>query len=98
MTNKYNFGTGRRKTSIAQVRITQGDGELVINGKKTNKENYQDSLYPLKLLNLELKYNISVIVKGGGKSSQSEAIRLGIARALAKENSDYESSFPESGW
>ena len=87
--------TGRRKSSSAQVRITGGTGNIVVNGIDVNE------YFPNQILVMDLKqplsvtdnlnrFDIDVTVNGGGYSGQAGAIRLGIARALLKfdENTD----------
>ena len=89
---KFYTGTGRRKCSIARVRLIPGSGKLVIN--KLPGESYLQfspnylriSYAPLKLLGLIGEYNIYVNTEGGGLSGQADAIRLGIARALCVVN------------
>ena len=87
--------TGRRKQSSAQVTLTSGTGNIVVNGVDVNDYMpYQtlvmDLKQPLVLTNNENRFDITVTVKGGGFSGQTGAIRLGIARALLKfdENTD----------
>ena len=85
-------GTGHRKNAIARVIVIPGSGKVVING--INGESYlqfspnylQISKSPLSSLGLENKYDISVNAEGGGLTGQTEAIRLGLARALCKIN------------
>lgn len=81
------FGTGRRKSSVARVILTLGNGQFVINGREF--EDYipsaatrLDVLQPLELTESIGKYDISVNVNGGGITGQAGAIRLGITRAL----------------
>ena len=87
--NYYYYGTGRRKTAVAQVRLLPGNGTMVINGK-TLEEVFPrltwqvDILQPLQVTDNLGKFNISVHVRGGGVSGQAGAIRHGIARALLK--------------
>lgn len=84
---KYFYGIGRRKRSIAKVRLYKGQGQIMINGKtikefcniRTERELIEE---PLKLTNNAKKFDITVMVTGGGVSGQSEAIRHGISRAL----------------
>ena len=81
------WGTGRRKSSIARVRIKPGDGKLLINKKELDKyfartQDKQAVLSPLKALDIEKNFDIYVNVGGGGTTGQSGAILLGIARAL----------------
>lgn len=87
-------GVGRRKSSVARVFLTPGEGDIVINGKKINEYLPHETLIldvkqPLLVTNTEGKYDIQANVSGGGYSGQSGAIRLGIARALLQANDDY---------
>lgn len=81
------FATGRRKRSIARVRIMPGDGTIVVNGRPI--ERYVTSLVqrvkildPLRVAGVQGTYNVIARVEGGGTTGQAGAIRLGIARAL----------------
>ncbi|NJN29091.1 MAG: 30S ribosomal protein S9 [Synechococcales cyanobacterium RM1_1_8] len=84
------WGTGRRKTSVARVRLVPGSGKLTIN--KRDGENYLQynpgylsaTKAPLETLGLEGEYDILVNVHGGGLTGQSDAIKLGVARALCE--------------
>ncbi len=85
------LGTGRRKSSVARVILSNGKGEFIINGRQF--EDYipsaatrLDVVQPLALTESEGKYDISVNVYGGGLSGQAGAIRLGITRALMEVN------------
>lgn len=84
------WGTGRRKTAVARVRLVPGDGQLVINGKagdlhlQFNPGYLSVTRAPLETLGLENDYNILVNVRGGGLTGQADAIRLGVARALCQ--------------
>ncbi len=92
----YYYGLGRRKSATARVRVMNGKGGLVINTKSA--EEYFDGSKSLQAelikaftaleINQE-KYDISVLVKGGGHSAQADAIQLGIAKALVELNEDY---------
>lgn len=79
---------GRRKSAIAQIKITEGNGDFIINGKPGFSYMQQDSSRllaiqaPLDTLQLQKKYNIIITVQGGGLTGQSQAIKLAIARAL----------------
>jgi small subunit ribosomal protein S9 len=94
--NKYSYGLGRRKSSTARVRLTGGKGEVKVNDK-TLSEYFSDSkslqaelLRPFHVLELDPeKYNISAKVAGGGHSSQVDAVRLGLAKALVELNEDF---------
>lgn len=87
--------TGRRKRSVAQVRMTGGTGNITINGVDVHdympyETLVMDLMQPLAATNNENRFDIEVTVKGGGFSGQTGAIRLGITRALLKfdENTD----------
>lgn len=88
MANKKIFtGTGRRKSSVAQVRMTLGKGNITVNGRDVHEffpyeTNVMDLMQPLVSTNNEKTFDITVTVTGGGFSGQTGAIRLGIARAL----------------
>ena len=85
-------GTGHRKNSIARVRVIPGSGKVIINGVNGDlylqfSPNYlQVSKSPLSSLGLENKYDLYINAEGGGLTGQTEAIRLGLARALCKLN------------
>jgi len=87
-------GTGRRKTSVARVNLIPGSGKLIINNLPGESylqfsPNYlRISCSPLSLLGLDKEYDVYVKTKGGGLTGQSDAIRLGLARALCTINSD----------
>ena len=82
-------GTGRRKTSVAQVRLTNGNGKVTINDRKledyiTTPSMRTHALLPLEVTENARKYDVTVTVCGGGPNGQAGAIRLGIARALLR--------------
>ncbi|MCB0702016.1 MAG: 30S ribosomal protein S9 [Candidatus Kapaibacterium sp.] len=84
---KQFWGTGRRKTSVASVRITPGKGEFIINDKDVDQfidlqSNKEKILKPLVVTELKGQYNIVANVKGGGLTGQTGAIQLGLARAI----------------
>ena len=82
------WGTGRRKSSIARVRLVPGSGQLIVNGKpgdlyfQFNASYLSVAKAPLETLGLENEYDILVNAHGGGLTGQSDSIRLGVARAL----------------
>ena len=96
------WATGRRKTAVARVRVKPGTGEIVIN-KKTFKDYFptidmQNSvLGPMRIVEGEEKWDVTVNVGGGGPLGQAGAVRLGIARALKKITPDYDTLFREAG-
>lgn len=84
---RYYEGVGRRKRAVARVRLYPGQGEIVVNGKSAEEYfgRMQDQtavVAPLKVTRNEGRFNLSVIVRGGGITGQAEAIRHGLARAL----------------
>ena len=87
MSTNYVYGTGRRKTAVARVRLLPGDGTIVVNGKPSG-EYFGGAapegalLLPFRVTETEGRYSASVLVAGGGVSGQVGAIRHGIARAL----------------
>lgn len=87
---------GRRKASVARVYLTQGKGNIQINGRDYKEyfpqANIQHTVIdPLKVLEVESLYDFKINVKGGGFKGQAEAIRLGISRALVKLNEEFKS-------
>ena len=88
------WGTGRRKTSVARVRLVPGNGTITINGRPgDNYLNYNPSYLaavkaPLETLGLTKEYDILVNVQGGGLTGQSGAIKQGAARALCELSAD----------
>jgi small subunit ribosomal protein S9 len=88
------WGTGRRKSAVARVRLVPGDGKLTINGKpgdlylQFNAGYLSVTKAPLETLGLEAEYDILVNVRGGGLTGQADSIRLGVARALCQLDPD----------
>lgn len=101
---KYIYAIGKRKTAVAQVRLfAKGKGEVTINSKKSTEflpdfELQGKILSPLKLVGLDKKVDILVLVKGGGKRGQAEAIRHGIARALEKLDKELRKNLKVAGF
>ena len=84
---KIFLGTGRRKSSVAQVKMTAGSGKITVNGRDVREffpyeTNVMDLMQPLVATNNEETFDITVKVNGGGFTGQTGAIRLGITRAL----------------
>jgi small subunit ribosomal protein S9 len=97
--SKYFYGLGRRKSATARVRLISGKGEVKINDKSLSdyfsgsKRLQAELLRPFHVLELDPeKYNISVKVAGGGHSSQVDAVRLGLAKALVEVNEEFRGS------
>ncbi|MGG3737194.1 30S ribosomal protein S9 [Aeribacillus pallidus] len=96
------YGTGRRKSSVARVRLVPGDGRIVINGRDV--ENYipfealrEVIKQPLVITETFGNYDVLVNVKGGGYSGQAGAIRHGIARALLQADPEYRQPLKRAG-
>ena len=84
---QYYYSTGRRKTSVARVRLYSGGGAIVVNGRSLEevfpRETHRDeALLPLRRLGAEGKFSAQIKCNGGGLSGWAGAIKLGIARAL----------------
>jgi small subunit ribosomal protein S9 len=84
---QYYYGLGRRKCSIAQVRLFPGDGQILVNGRALREYLGRESLEltvraPLRAADAESRFNVVVKVLGGGRNGQAGAMSLGIARAL----------------
>jgi small subunit ribosomal protein S9 len=97
------YGTGRRKSAVARVYATSGTGKITINkqsieeyfGRKTDQ---MISRQPLECVDMETKFDINVIVKGGGPSGQAGAIRHGLARALMAYDEALRPSLRKAGY
>ena len=101
-TKTYHAGTGRRKTSVAQVRITPGAGAIIINGtpyedRFTREVHREIIVSPLVLTETMDKYSVMVKVEGGGVTGQSGAIAHGIARALVKADENLKPVLRQNG-
>ncbi|TFG46884.1 MAG: 30S ribosomal protein S9 [Candidatus Brocadiia bacterium] len=99
----FYWGTGRRKTSVARVRIKPGDGKLIVNKKELDayfkrQLDIDAVLAPLRAVNGEKMFDIYINVNGGGMTGQSGASRLGIARALKGYDESYLPSLREGGY
>ena len=94
---------GRRKASVARVYMSDGKGQIIVNGRDF-KDYFPDKLLhyvveqPLNLLELRDNYDIKVNLVGGGMTGQAEALRLGISRALIKINPDYKPALRAEGF
>ena len=97
------YGTGRRKSSIARVRLVEGTGNITINGKNIDEYLGVETLkvivrQPLVATNTLDKYDVICKVIGGGFTGQAGAIRHGIARALLEANSEYRPTLKSNGY
>ena len=97
------YGTGRRKSSVARVRLVEGDGKITINGKDINEFFGLETLkvivrQPLTVTNTTSKYDVICTVKGGGFTGQAGAIRHGISRALNEANTEYRPALKSNGF
>ena len=97
------MGTGRRKSSIARVRLVEGTGKITINGKDIEEFFDLETLkvivrQPLTVTNTLAKYDVICTVKGGGVSGQAGAIRHGISRALNEANAEYRPALKSNGF
>ena len=101
MKNFY-YGTGRRKSSVARVRMVSGTGKIIVNNQ--NVEDYMpspmlliDLKQPLVLTNTVEKFDIFINATGGGFSGQTGAIRLGITKALMDADAEYRKILKPAG-
>lgn len=102
MTKAEFKGLGRRKSSVAKVRLVSGTGKIVINKRKPedyfpNELVIQDMMQPLTVTETTKSYDVQVNVYGGGFTGQAGAIRLGIARALIEINPDFKKLLRQYG-
>ena len=103
MAVQYFEGVGRRKESIARVRLMSGSGKFVVNDKEaaayfTRLGDLNDILMAFKACGEEAgKYDVTATVNGGGVTGQTDAVKLGLARALLKINADWTSSLRKFG-
>ena len=101
---KYFYGTGRRKSSVARVRVYEnGTGSIIINGREIDNYFGLDTLklivnQPLVTADLVGKVDVVVTVAGGGVSGQAGAIRHGLSRALLQLNPEYRATLKAAGY
>ena len=97
------YGTGRRKSSVARVRLVPGNGQIIVNGKDS-KDYFQKKTLemiirqPLVLTETEGRFDVLVNAHGGGTTGQAGAVRLGIARALLKADIEYRPALKKAGF
>lgn len=97
------YGTGRRKSSVARVRLVPGNGQIVINGKDSKDYFGKKTLemiirQPMVLTETEGRFDVLVNAHGGGTTGQAGAVRLGIARALLKADVEYRPVLKKAGF
>lgn len=104
-TNKNYYGAvGRRKQSVAVVRLIKGQGKITVNGKSAvdyfqGNEAYIHAVKaPLELLSKAKEFDIEAKVEGGGTNGQADSIRLGVARALVELSADFRTSLKKHGY
>ena len=101
---KYNYGTGRRKSSVARVRLFEtGTGSIIINGRDIDDYFGLETLklvvrQPLAALNMADKVDLIITVTGGGVSGQAGAIRHGLSRALVALNAENRPALKAAGF
>jgi small subunit ribosomal protein S9 len=94
--------TGRRKASVARVRLRDGSGSVVLNGKPLEKffptmSNRIRVMEPLQITNMVGRYDLEATLHGGGTTGQTDALRLGIARALIELDPDLRPTLKAAG-
>lgn len=102
MIGNYNYGTGRRKSSVARVFLKSGSGNIVVNGKPVDVFFSRETgrmvvRQPLELTNNLTSFDIMVNVAGGGESGQAGAVRHGITRALIDYDANLKSELSKAG-
>lgn len=100
---KETVTTGRRKTSVASVRLRDGSGKIDVNGRQFNEYFTQDIqrksiLAPFEKIGGNKKYDLIIRVKGGGLEGQTIAVRLGLARALVEQDEGLRHDLKEQGF
>ncbi|QDR78844.1 30S ribosomal protein S9 [Sporomusa termitida] len=96
------YGTGRRKTSVARVRLVPGEGKIIVNNRQLNEYFGLKTLelivtQPLNITDTVGKYDVLAKVEGGGVSGQAGAVRHGISRALLKVDGEFRPALKKAG-
>ena len=99
---EYTWGTGRRKSSVARVRISRGTGKIIVNDRPfedyfPREQDRVDVTEPLKITRTAAKYDILARIGGGGPTGQAGALSLGISRALVKVDTSLEEALRDNG-
>lgn len=100
---EYCWGTGRRKTAVARVRLRRGTGRIIVNGREANEyfpvERLQNAIRaPLRAVKAVNRFDIFATIRGGGIAAQAGAMLLGIARALIKLDREFHPKLKEEGF
>lgn len=103
MPSEYFYAVGRRKTSVARVRMVPGEGAFVVNGKPANEYfsreiDLMQALDPLRATNYENRFTITALVSGGGVTGQAQAVRMAMARALLSYDPQTKARLRELGY
>jgi small subunit ribosomal protein S9 len=103
MMAETHYGTGRRKSAVARVWLTPGDGQVTINGRDLKEYLGRPVLEilvksPLVLLAMDGRWNVKATAKGGGITGQAGAVRLGISRALVEYDSELRKELRANGF
>ncbi|MBQ6386032.1 MAG: 30S ribosomal protein S9 [Lachnospiraceae bacterium] len=103
MASERYYGTGRRKSSVARVYLSQGTGKIMINKRDIDDYFGMETLkmivrQPFGVTNTSDKWDLNVFVHGGGYTGQAGAIRHGIARALVKADAEYRPALKSAGF
>jgi small subunit ribosomal protein S9 len=101
-TKKFHLGTGRRKTSVARVRVTEGTGKILVNDRSvdqffTEEKDRAAVTGPLSLLDMRNRLDVFINVRGGGITGQAGAASQGVARALKSMFGETELAAPPAG-
>ena len=99
---EYFWGTGRRKTSVARVRLRPGTGKMTINGRELDaffhvEKDRRIATDPVKATKVNVKFDVIATVIGGGTTGQAGAVKLGMARALVKADASLEKLLRDKG-
>jgi small subunit ribosomal protein S9 len=102
MIGNYNYGTGRRKSSVARVFLKRGKGDIVINGRPIDQYFQRETgrmiaRQPLEITNHKETFDVLVNVSGGGESGQAGAVRHGITRALIDYDATLKTALSNAG-
>lgn len=99
---RYSYGTGRRKTAVARVRLYPGEGTAVVNDREPlrhfgRRELEEAALRPLRVTGLSDRFHVTVKVEGGGVAGQAGAVAHGLARALCAMDADLRPQLKAAG-